>query len=227
MENNFVIDYAKTLYKPTRPNKINNEIIKFTNKKVPYFFIYAKDKEVSQVEQKNESIVNKLDAIIPNVRINTRKIGLGKIDYKLLMNDVNIEIDEKLIAKYEELSETYHFKISMKDEYQSNLHYLACEMRKELNSFGYDEVEITDMLVKYLYGDIIDKKEVLWFCYGKYIVDNLKMNVPIKKTKLIQCVDCGEWLEIPIESKSERCEKCQYEYRKEWNRQRMRKKRSK
>jgi len=39
MENNFVIDYAKTLYKPIRPDVIDTIIKKYTKSKVPHFFI--------------------------------------------------------------------------------------------------------------------------------------------------------------------------------------------
>lgn len=132
------------------------------------------------------------------------------------MHDVNTEIDEKLIEKYTELNNTYHFKISMKDEFQNNLHYLACQIREELSRFGYSETEVTDMLVKYLYEKKNRKmKELLWFCYGKYIVENLKRNYPIHKTKTIQCIDCGEWIEVDIlNSKTCRCNLCQHEENK-------------
>ena len=224
MENNFCIDFAKTLYKPERPKEIDKAIREFTGKKVPYFFIYAKDKDESQVENINNSITNKLDKLIPNPRINTRKRGLKPIDYKYLMHDVNTEIDEKLIEKYTELNNTYHFKTSMKDEFQNNLHYLACQIREELSRFGYSEVEVTDMLVKYLYEKKNRKmKELLWFCFGKYIVENLKCNYPIHKTKIIKCIDCGEWFEVDIFSKTCRCNECQHEYRKAWDRERKRK----
>lgn len=203
--------YAKTLYKPERPKEIDKAIREFTGKKVPYFFIYAKDKDESQVENINNSITNKLNDLIPNPRINTRKLGFKPIDYKYLMHDVNTEIDEKLIEKYTELNNTYHFKISMKDEFQNNLHYLACQIRDELSQFGYAEIEITDMLVKYLYEKKNRKmKELLWFCYGKYIVENLKHNYPIRKTKVIKCIDCGEWVEVNnTNNRTHRCEYCQ------------------
>ena len=219
MENNFCIDYAKTLYKPQRPKEIDKAIRDFTGKKVPYFFIYAKDKEEAQVEEKNNSIVNKLDSIIPSPRINTRKLGFKPIEYRYLMHDVNIEIDDKLIKKYTELNNTYHFKVSMKDEFQNNLHYLACQIREELSKFGYSEIEVCDMLVKYLYGNKRRYKELLWFCYGKYIVENLKKNYQYKKTKTIQCVDCGEWFEVDVNNvKTCRCEKCSILHNRELRR---------
>lgn len=221
MENNFCIDYAKTLYKPERPKDIDTAIREFTGKKVPYFFIYAKDKDVSQVLEMNNSIVNKLCRLIPNPRINTRKLGLQPINHEYLMHDSNIKTDENLIKRYTELNNTYHFKVSMKDEFQNNLQYLASLVREELSAFGYSDSEVSDMLVKYLYEKKNRKaKELLWFCYGNYIVKNLKNNLHVKKTKSVQCIDCSEWFETDIYSKSCRCKSCQHEYRKLCDRER-------
>lgn len=225
MENNFCIDYAKTLYKPARPKDIDTAIREFTGKKVPYFFIYAKDKDVSQVLEMNNSIVNKLCRLIPNPRINTRKLGLQPINHEYLMHDSNIKTDENLIKRYTELNNTYHFKVSMKDEFQNNLQYLATLVRKELSAFGYSDSEVSDMLVKYLYEKKNRKaKELLWFCYGNYIVENLKNNLHVKKTKDVQCIDCSEWFETDIYSKSCRCKSCQHEYRKLCDRERKKSK---
>lgn len=44
MINNFVIDYAKTLYKPTTPDSKKSLLSKYARSKVPHFFISAKDK---------------------------------------------------------------------------------------------------------------------------------------------------------------------------------------
>lgn len=45
-----------------------------------------------------------------------------------------------------------------------------------------------------------------------------------KKTKAIKCIDCGEWFEVDIkDNKSCRCETCQHEYRKAWDRERKKK----
>ena len=44
-----------------------------------------------------------------------------------------------------------------------------------------------------------------------------------KGTKTIQCIDCGEWIEVDIFSKTCRCNECQHEYRKAWDRERKRK----
>ena len=49
----------------------------------------------------------------------------------------------------------------------------------------------------------------------------------VRKTKYIQCVDCGEWLEVPIESKKERCDDCKVIYQREKTRLRVQKSRKK
>lgn len=238
MENNYVIDFAKTLYTPIRPKDIDKKLKSYINNKVPHFFKYAKDREDCQVSNINNSFVNRLNDIIPNPRINCRAIDLDTINYKLLMNNPRIAFDvtfsgngklmddmtDPLIIKYHELNKKYYNKINFKDEnidttkcstvssLRQAIMYkdIAKEIREELSEFGYTEVQITDILVKYLYHIKNSKhKEALWFCYGKYIVENLKRNVK-KPTKIIQCVDCGEWLEIDNTNRRTcRCTECQ------------------
>ena len=71
-----------------------------------------------------------------------------------------------------------------------------------------------------MYGRDKRYKQLLWFCYGQYIVNNLEKNISVKKTKVIQCIDCGEWFEIDVNaSRSCRCEKCEEIHRKEWKRE--------
>lgn len=128
MENNFCIDSAKTLYMPVRPQWFSDRLSCYTKNKLPCFFTFAKDKSESQVEKRNGSFVNKLYDIIPNPRISCKKLGLEKIDYKLLMNNKNMKVNvdfsshgrvdkdntEALILKYLELSKKYTYKINQK-----------------------------------------------------------------------------------------------------------------
>ena len=247
MENNFVIDYAKTLYKPERPKYIHEQITAFTKGNVPHFFIHAKDKECNQVEDINNSFVNKLEYKIKNPRINSRSIGLKQIDYRKLMNNpkikcnvvfnkngkINEELSDPMIVKYCELNQKYHFKINMESidvlrdgqmsssQLKQELLFdkIAHEIKFELSQFGYDESEITDILVKFFYHvKPCNHKAALWFCYGKYIVDNLKKNGCGLRTKIVQCVDCGEWFEVLNDKKhlkTCRCDDCNMWYKKQ------------
>lgn len=225
-QNNFVIDFAKTLYKPEFPHEINEQISKFTNAKLPAFFEYAKDKEKSQVKKRNQSFVNKIYDKIPNKPINTRGMNLGKIDYKVMMENSTIICSKEVSDLYDELNKQYRYMINMKDEYIDNLRYVACKIRDEFSKFGYSNETITDMLVEYLYGRDKRYKQLLWFCYGQYVVNNLEKNISVKKTKVIQCIDCGEWFEVDIkDTKSCRCDKCQLIEKRRIDREYRRKKR--
>lgn len=208
MENNFCIDSAKTLYMPERVGEFGNKISEYTNCKLPAFFEFAKDKDKSQVEKRNGSFVNKLYEKIPNKPINTSKLKFGKIDYRKMMSNVQITCSKEVSDLYDTLNKEYRYKVNMKDEYIDNLHYVACSIRNEFGKLGYSEETIADMLVQYLYGNEKRGKQLFWFCYGQYVVNNLEKNIVVKKTKFIQCIDCGEWIEIDIDSKKVRCKNC-------------------
>lgn len=217
MENNFCIDMAKTLYMPTRPRKINKKILSFTRSKLPYFFKYAKDKTDEQVEEFILTTVNRIGKLIKNPRLNFKQLNIDKPDYRLLMNNPYIEIDKKVIEVYNLKNQTYHFKINMKDENVDNLGYIAYEIKAALSDVGYSDIEICDMLIKFLYEKESKSKEVLWFCYGNIIVDNMEFNLKPKKTKSIQCIDCGEWVEVDSQNTTAcRCDECQKNYRKRY-----------
>lgn len=219
-QNNFVIDYAKTLYKPEFPHEITEQIAKYTNCKLPAFFEYAKDKEKSQVKKRNGSFVNKIYELIPNKPINTRGLKLDSINYKYMMSNPKIICSKEVSDLYDELNKQYRYMINMKDEYIDNLRYIACKIRGAFSQLGYSEETITDMLIEYLYKREKRYKQILWFCYGQYIVNNLEKNIEVRKTKFIPCDDCGEWIEVDInDTRSHRCHTCEEIHRKEWKRE--------
>jgi hypothetical protein len=249
MENNYVIDFAKTLYKPERPSDVNDKIVAFTKEKLPHFFKYAKGKGDSQIVERNKSFVNKLDDMIPNPKINSRKLGLGEIDYRLMMSNPDIEFDisfndkgrlikeetDPLIVKYCEFDREYYFTvdaaISSDDDQQSNDRFakkvmkyrqMSDRIKSELSQFGYSDSEIADILVKFLYGIKNSKnKTVLWMCYGDYIVENLE-RIFKPQTKAVQCIDCGEWFEVNVfDSATCRCSNCSAEHKRELKRLKM------
>lgn len=251
MMNNEIIDFAKTLYRSTPPKHIARDMKEFTKLKVPYFFKYAKDKSDAQIAEKNESIVNKIDDIIKNPRLNLARLHIKKPDYKLLMSnpdiEIQIKIDEKgnivkeetnpIITKYLELNSKYRLNTNYllsdlkgKDIFNDAkcTQELICqktknEVKSRLSQYGFNDNEICDMLIKYLYGIKNSKrKNLLWICYGDIILENLK-RVLSSKTKEIRCIECGEWLYVNINNtKTCRCDNCQKEFVKWYDRQRKR-----
>ena len=203
MENNFVIDYAKTLYKPKRPDDINAIISKYTKGKLPNFFIYAKDKTKNQVIEPNKSLVNSFEKRFKNTPLKFEVKNFGKLNYRNLMKNKFIEIDENIIDEYNILNREYHFKIEQKN--QDNVNYIIGIVKEKLLSLGYCESDITDMLVKHLYSrKKTPHKEILWKCFGNVIVENLKNNIPVDS---IQCEKCGERF-IPSASNQKLCDTC-------------------
>lgn len=218
--------YAKTLYKPDFPHEINEQISKYTNCKLPAFFEYAKDKEKSQVRARNGSFVNKIFDRIPNKPISSKGLKLGDIHYKDMMSNGLIVCTKEVSDLYDKLNKQYRHMLNMKDEHINNLRYVACKIRDEFSEIGYTDETITDMLVEYLYGNRKRYKQLLWFCYGRYIVNNLENNIGERKTRLVQCVDCGEWIEVQsINKRTCRCSACQNFRDREYQRSKKRRQR--
>ena len=236
MENNFCIDEAKTLYMPERPEWFKPMVAKFTQNDVPYFFKYAKDKEEHQVAHINGSFVNKLSNRVKNVRLDFRKLGYPKFDYRNLMYNQSLFLDDieqhPIVQKYITLLKTdefrkYMYQIAQRCRRVVNLRDILYLPKPKLdfiiNSFKdniiadlteeYDIVFVTDILIFYLYHKKNNKnKAVLWYCFGDQILKNLQKNVGNKyyTSKEVQCIDCGEWFTVPIKNNTVcRCENCQ------------------
>jgi hypothetical protein len=219
MENNFTIDYAKTLYKVKRPNKIKKIITSYTKSKTPHFFIYAKDKLKDNVEKVNQSVVNRLEKMIPNVRVDFEAANLGKFDYQTLMNDKNVLMNYDIIDRYAEMDLQKHFMINV-DGDSNNIHHIYKEVRDKILDVNTNAVYVTDVLIKYLYNHKKPNlKTTLWECFGDVIVENLRRNIDERK---IQCESCGTRIEI-TGNRKKYCDNCWKVKQKEDNRRYARK----
>jgi len=213
MENNFTIDYAKTLYKPNRPKNKKELITKYTKSKTPHFFIYAKDKIKDKVEKKNNSVVNRLEKIIPNPNIKFSSTNIGKFNYKMLLKNRSIELDKTIIDKYIELDLKKHFIINKNgnDGKIGNILYLYKLIRYEILKINDDIDYVTDVLVEYLYKHKESNyKTTLWECFGDIIVNNLKNNIG----HTIICDICGKRIR-PSNLTHKYCKECAKEIHQE------------
>lgn len=225
-QNNFVIDYAKTLYKPEFPRHIADTIKQYTRRRLPAFFEFAKDKEPGQVAPRGDSLVDRLYRLIPDKPIRTRGLELETIDYHKLMHNRDLQCSPEVAALYDRLNRQYRYLINQKEEDRDNLRYIACTIREQFSSLGYSCETTADMLVHYLYGKNKRYKHLLWFCYGHYILASLEANLDIRKTKFVQCSDCGEWMELSIrDHQTLRCPDCYETYRREYYKRKKREQR--
>lgn len=182
--NNETIDYAKTLYKSRIPDKIRADIGEFTNDALPHFFVYAKDKTERQVVEANESFVNKIGYLIKNPRLNFKKAGIGKLDYKLLMKHPNITVKcsfkksghrpdrdgtDPMIIKYLELQKEFYYNlenIALMSE-STNPDKLMNPRVREVLYFHELRDHIMDELSKFGYTDEQIADRLVKFLYSE------------------------------------------------------------
>ena len=178
MENNQVIDYAKTLWKGTRPKNIDKIIKSYTKAQVPNFFIYAKDKEIGNVENTNNSTMNRISAMIPNSKIKYSKT-IGKFDYQMLMNkDSDFTIKRNpILDKYDYWQKHWKSIANLEDVHvdQDDL-WAFKKIREDLLSLGGKDYVINTLIVYSYTVKKTSTKKLLWSCFGKEIIDNLKIN---------------------------------------------------
>lgn len=218
MENNFIIDYAKTLLKLERPEEQKERITEYTRNKLPYFFISAKDKKEDQVVKvPNNSVVNRLGKIIPNSRLVFKKLDLPKFKHQLLMKKIDFIPDQAVIDKYEQLHLGRRF-IRMED---NQLHIFK-HIREEILKINPDIDVVVNTLVEYTYvNKKSSRKETLWESFGDIIVENIKTNLDARS----YCQNCGT--EIPSIRGKMYCDDCAKEKEKIRKREAWRQKNAK
>lgn len=179
-ENNAVIDFAKTRWSPTRPQNVDNIIRKYTKHNVPHFFIYAKDKELWQVEPTNNSTMNRISKAIPPSRVKYSK-SIGKFDWRVLTDGGEYTVCENapVIKAYNYcLRHQYQFN-DENDNVKGADTYAAKMMREKiLAESGAELAYVVNSLVAYLYTvKQSSNKKLLWDCFGWDIVGNIHSNV--------------------------------------------------
>lgn len=197
---NFTIDFAKTLYKPTIPKHILNKYKKYSGKKVPHFFKYAKNKTSKQVEKIGTCNIDRISNVVKNNRIIFKDL-LGKYSYKTLMSDKNIDINtdiaDKIVKLYNDINDVNLRELSYVDYGKLDIdEKKRLKLQMEFNSkkqkrmfveyIGETPECITDVLVKSLQKDI--NKDLLWRLFGDIIYKNIEKS--LEGTAI--CEKCGE-----------------------------------
>jgi hypothetical protein len=212
---NFTIDYAKTLYKPTIPKHIVERYKKYSGKKVPHFFIYAKNKTSNQVEPLGNCNIDRIYNVVKSNRIVFKNL-LGKYSYKTLMNDQNTDITtdkaKEIIELYNTINDSNIRKLSYidfdtleTDEKNRVQLQLEFDSRKQKRMFeecvNSSSEYITDVLVKALQDDV--RKDTLWRLFGDVIYANIEKN--LNGTKI--CEVCKKRF-ASTNNRSKYCKEC-------------------
>lgn len=186
MQNNFVIDYAKTLYLPTPPKDKKEMLKKYTSLKLPKFFIYAKNKSESQVQTNDYGVVNKISAILPDYRMRYDS-EIKKPDVNVLLSkefDIDLESDivKEIIETYDYWNRRQSYLISVskldkeRKQVESEL-YAFKKIREEILKLPYDKDFIINVLIKFIYTKRkYSNKKLLWASFGEELYNNIKKN---------------------------------------------------
>lgn len=223
-QNNYVIDYAKTLYKPNIPKEVKEKILSFTKNKLPYFFKYAKDKTDKQVEKPNGSTMNRITKSITNKRMMFKPPDFeNEFDYtNLLYNknyrpNINSVDAKKIITLYSRLdiNKKFIYTIETAEEKLNGRSepYAYWDIRQQLLTLNPNIWYVVDVLVEYLYNfKMSNFKTTLWSSFGDVLIENLRRNIDVKYT---YCEQCG----CHIKKTSNRlkyCEQCKENRQREW-----------
>jgi hypothetical protein len=186
---NFTIDFAKTLYKPTIPKNVIAKYKKYSGKKIPHFFMYAKKKSKNQVEVVSDCNIDRITNIVKSNRIVFKDL-LGKYSYKILMNNPNVDINtekaKKILELYHSINDanirrlTYidfnSLEIEEKNRVKLQLEFDSNKQRELfLANANINKEYATDVLIKSLQDDV--KKDTLWRLFGDVIYENIKRNI--------------------------------------------------
>ena len=231
MENNFCIDSAKTLFMPTRPKEIDEMIKGYTKLKLPSFFMYAKDKDFTQVSEPTSSFMCRLEDMVYDKDMVFSKKLFGTFEwetlctraYKSLPNNGN-----EIISLYREndlRSRNFVDKKVDNAKTKQLLHKYTLIREDLLNKFNGDIDLILNCLCYHLYSKENSLyKTTLWECFGEEMYNNLKANLDAKKTnnKIKHCERCG--CEIEANTSKKYCVKCSKEVKIENDRRRAKEK---
>jgi len=204
-ENNYIIDYAKTLYMPERPEHVNERIKEAIKGKVPHFFQEAKNKDKKNVEPLTNSTMNRLRKFVYSKNIKFKDIG-GELDYKMLMSEEIEYINHKIVGKFKKLNQSKRWLIRNSGIKNRNegLLFVYKHIRDEMKKLNINEDKIVNNLIKDMYEKRNSPlKETLWHCYGDIILSNLRNN--LKGTK--QCECCGVRIKT-VNNKVKYCDEC-------------------
>lgn len=214
-ESNWSIDAAKCLYMPDRPKEANKLISECVKGKLPNFFIYAKDKDESQVEEINNSTMNRISSYFSDSKIKFSK-KISKFDYRMLMNldyDFSLSENDSIIKSYD----YWNSRINDFDEDKAiknqDMYKYKNLRKKVLEESGKDIDYVVNTLVSYLYTvRKTSAKKGLWDSFGDIILKNLKKNLE-GKGKI--CQMCGR--RFTQKTRGQRAVCCSEECSKELN----------
>jgi hypothetical protein len=227
--NNQVIDFAKTKWKLPPTDELTTQLEELDKRKLPYFFIWAKDKNPQSVSKPNtNSVVDMMAVSVDEMeaRIKYSFKGIQKFDVNVLLSGEDIEVAEKeeeeLIVHFRKLSSTKHQSIirsKVKGERNFRVNYVNNEIRNSMYEYCFhNKIEIddaVDICINHVFTGNTDR-DALFTIFGEIIVSRLERKLPeLLNGKSTRCEICGKMTKN-TNGKTSYCSTCKHKVEKKW-----------
>ncbi|WP_129598453.1 hypothetical protein [Anaerophilus nitritogenes] len=242
---NFSIDASKTLEMVEVSDKMKKQLCNVDKYKLPYFFRYVKDKDITEVEEINDSTVNTITKKIESIKQGDFDFScVGKFNKNRLMNNIHVDITtdtaKEVIEKYKELNKEMQKYFMYVNNYKDDedvskesictivYDSLYLDFESFCESRELDVVECVDIIIKHIYkSNKNGKKGFLFNVFGDIILSNLKKNIKPKKMNRVRkgyaiCPKCKKEFKKEHNRQKYCSDKCKKEVRKEQDRERKR-----
>lgn len=230
-ENNFQIDFFKTMYMPTRPKSVNYIISKYLNVKVPRFFEYAKDYEYDHVDTLTDTPVNNIAKIVRIPRIQYGKFDFdSKFDYREFLSKpmTDSRFNQDVVNIYRDVINSTKFdkkQGKVVKDYRCVINEARNKIFTRCKEIGVTNWhDIVDNIVEEIFNrNPTGKKQMFWEMFASTMYQHLMKDFD-SEIDISYCVDCGEEIIIRKGTNTCRCKVCQDEYTRISNRIDMREK---
>ncbi len=221
--NNFSIDSAKSLDFVTI-NKRMRQFLK-SDREMPYFFKFAKDYDSSKCLDigVGEGTVDRIAQIIEDIpHTNFNFENIPRFNYRKMMNDSRIEIDNRVIEIYQKYvglqQQAYIYnnannfeELDEREVARLTNQSLLIDFVKDIISLDINIHFAVDNIIKYVFTEKSESgKSFLFDILGGYVYDNLCDNIKSDLTGVVRRID-----------KLSVCTCCNEKFEKKSNRQKM------
>lgn len=218
-ENNFQIDYFKTMYMPTRPENVNYVISKYLNVKVPRFFEYAKDYEYEQTDTLTDTPVNNIPQVVRIPRIQYGKFDFkNSFDYQKFLSKpmTNSRFNQEVVNVYKDVVNSAKFDKKQDDvvkDYRLVINKARNKIYSRCKEIGVTNWhDIVDNIIEEIFSrNPTGKKQMFWEMFASTMYQHLMKDFD-SEIDISYCVDCGEEIVIRKGTNTCRCKVCQDEY---------------
>lgn len=230
-ENNFQIDYFKSMYMPTRPENINYIISKYLNVKVPRFFEYAKNYDEEKTDTLTDTPVNNIPNVVKLPRIQYGKFDFeNKFDYREFLSQPMTEsrFNQNVVNIYRDVVNSTKFDKKQDDvvkDYCLVINKARNKIYSECKKMGITNWhDIIDSIVEEIFNrNPTGKKQMFWEMFGSIMYQHLRKDFD-NELDISYCIDCGEEFVFQKGTNRCRCKSCQDEYTLTTHRDDMREK---